>query len=146
MWLGGVLLAVCLAGLWELAQTDQHDETSPHGATATQPLPDAVALPQRPAPYTARPTALPTAAPRAPAVLPMCRTFEFRGAHTARILSEAEAGAIEDVKDVCPSHKTEQLDMNCSLTMDGHRCVARVSCQLCGDHLNRFRDANGVAK
>lgn len=74
-----------------------------------------------------------------------CKAFKVAGSHTAEAQHDAQDGAIEEVADVCPSHRVTQVQQQCEPFMPEpglylQRCRAEGLCQLCGEHFARYSE------
>ena len=78
-----------------------------------------------------------------------CESIAVQGAHTATSIEDARIGSVEDIRDVCPLSRVEQLRETCSATMANDasgvpqqvvRCMQAGVCHMCGEHLSRRRE------
>lgn len=77
-----------------------------------------------------------------------CQKIAVEGTHSAELLDDARLGALEDVKDVCPSNKFTATLGNCELrsalgdeSNEVYRCRQKGVCEVCGDDLKRVAEA-----
>ena len=100
----------------------------------------AAALPPGPPLAVANPVV--TASPSA------CHAYVVSGSYIAAAQVEAQAGAVAEMIDTCPSMHVTQVQQRCEPynpepgALGQQRCVAQGDCQLCGEHLSRFRETN----
>lgn len=85
----------------------------------------------------------------APARAPQaCQSIAVEGTHSAELLDDARLGALEDVRDVCPSNKFTSTLGNCELrspsgdeNTEVYRCRQKGVCEVCGEDLKRVAEA-----
>jgi hypothetical protein len=75
-----------------------------------------------------------------------CESTIVNGSHTAATKKEAKLGALEEAVDACYPGVATKLDGNCDKQKDtpGNKlfqCVREVSCNTCGDDLQRKYEA-----
>lgn len=134
------VLGLVVAGLWWIAQPEE-----PSSSPITVLNRPAVSRTAPVAPTVAPSQVSPSANTAGTVSAVSCKSFKVSGSHTAEAQTDAQDGAVEEMADICSSHRVTQVQQHCKPHSPEpgvffQHCRAEGHCQLCGEHFARYQE------